>query len=185
MRPAAQTPRLTAGLMWQPEMGPIPYAAPIRAKPKAIAMPRMPTLSPATTAVPQPKNTRMKVPTSSAKYFFMIPPKAASSYLLLAPSCWHQRAGLRDEQKLCRGGIRARSSRWLVRSECVRGHSVASRDELEAKIRFQIHQTFANCLPCCISLLTIPGGPKHLQTRGNPRRPPEKGNSVEPNRISA
>jgi hypothetical protein len=33
---------------------------------------------------------------------------------------------------------------------------------LEATGRFQIHQTFAICLPRCISLLTIPGGPKHF-----------------------
>src|ERR1039458_5646642 len=36
-------------------------------------MPTMPTLSPATTVVPTPKNTRKKVPTISARYFFMIP----------------------------------------------------------------------------------------------------------------
>src|SRR5579863_388916 len=71
IRPAANMPRLTAGLMWQPEMGPMLYAAPISANPKAKAMPTTPTLSPATTAVPQPNNTRMNVPTNSAKYLFM------------------------------------------------------------------------------------------------------------------
>ena len=33
----------------------------------------MPTLSPATTAVPQPNSTRMKVPANSARYFFIFP----------------------------------------------------------------------------------------------------------------
>src|SRR5579863_3102839 len=74
MRPATKTPRLTAGLMWHPETGPMPYAAQTSPRPKANAMPTIPTLSPATTAVPTPKTTRIKVPTSSAKYFVMLPP---------------------------------------------------------------------------------------------------------------
>src|ERR1700744_6254483 len=81
MRPAVKTPRLTAGLIWQPETGPMPYAAAISPKPKANAIPKTPTLSPATTAVPQPKSTRMKVPINSARYFFMITPPVFVAYL--------------------------------------------------------------------------------------------------------
>src|SRR5579863_8275072 len=55
----------------------------MRPRPKAKAMPTMPTLSPATTAVPTPKNTRKKVPTSSAKYFFILPPVFLLSWRLL------------------------------------------------------------------------------------------------------
>src|ERR1700756_4419826 len=43
------------------------------AKPKAKAMPTTPTLSPATATTPHPKNTRIKVPTNSARYFFIVP----------------------------------------------------------------------------------------------------------------
>src|SRR4051794_34064406 len=43
------------------------------ANPKAKEMPTTPTLSPATTAVPQPKSTRIKVPTASARYFLIVP----------------------------------------------------------------------------------------------------------------
>src|ERR1700742_1369792 len=81
MRPAVKTPRLTAGLIWQPETGPMPYAAAISPKPKANAIPKTPTLSPATTAVPQPKSTRMNVPINSARYFFMITPPVFVAYL--------------------------------------------------------------------------------------------------------
>ena len=83
IRPAVNTPRLTAGLMWQPEIGPMPYAIAISAKPKAKAMPSTPMplgwpILPAITAAPQPKNTRVKVPMNSAKYFRMsIPPRCA------------------------------------------------------------------------------------------------------------
>jgi hypothetical protein len=49
----------------------MPYAIAIRANPKANAIPKKPTFSPATTAVPQPKNTNVKVPMNSAKHFFI------------------------------------------------------------------------------------------------------------------
>jgi hypothetical protein len=40
MRPATSTPKLTAGLMWQPEVWPMPQAMATMVSPKAPAMPR-------------------------------------------------------------------------------------------------------------------------------------------------
>src|ERR1700679_4147381 len=61
-------------------------------------MPTTPTLSPATTAVPTPKNTRKKVPTNSAKYFFIFPPSFEISAPLrardLARRRFFQRSGV-------------------------------------------------------------------------------------------
>jgi hypothetical protein len=73
-----------AGLIWQPEIGPIAYAIATTASPKANAIPNIPIpggafsstavgmVVPLTTAAPQPNNTKAKVPMSSAKYFFIM-----------------------------------------------------------------------------------------------------------------
>src|SRR5450755_707693 len=70
-RPATARPTVTAGLMWQPEIGPIAYAIATSAKPNASEMPSGPSACPSNTAEPTPTNTSTNVPTSSAKYRFI------------------------------------------------------------------------------------------------------------------
>src|SRR5688572_9137551 len=65
--------------MWQPEIGPMAYIIASKDRPKASETPRKPILSPARTALPQLANTSTKVPTSSAKYLFIL--SSASSCL--------------------------------------------------------------------------------------------------------
>src|SRR6266852_4487284 len=62
-------PKVTAGLMWQPETGPRAKAMAINASPNANATPTFPTWEPAITAVPTPAKTRTNVPNNSAAYF--------------------------------------------------------------------------------------------------------------------
>jgi len=57
--------------MCAPEIGPILYAAAIKAKPKAIAIPNKPIASLPIAAAPAPIKTRIKVPINSAMYFFV------------------------------------------------------------------------------------------------------------------
>src|SRR3954453_23470803 len=62
----SSTPRVTAGLMWHPEMGPSAYASASRVRPKANATPNSPIdLIPAT-ADPTATKTRRAVPRNSA-----------------------------------------------------------------------------------------------------------------------
>src|SRR5260370_4320782 len=68
---ASRTPSVTAGLMWQPDMGPMAYAIASSAKPNASATPKNPMWLPARTALPTPPNTNTKVPTNSAEYLFI------------------------------------------------------------------------------------------------------------------
>src|SRR5436190_19557262 len=67
MRPATTSPTDTAGLRWQPEIGPIAYAIVRTVKPKASETPSQPTWPPASTAVPHPPSTSQNVPIASAK----------------------------------------------------------------------------------------------------------------------
>src|SRR5262245_47088400 len=71
--PIAHNPIVTAGLMWQPEIEPIAYAAHNRLRPNAIDTPRTPTdhdgpADPRVARIPVagPPTTRMSVPTASA-----------------------------------------------------------------------------------------------------------------------
>src|ERR1700691_4624715 len=73
---ARNTPRVTAGFTWQPEIGPMVYTMASSERPKAAATPAKPIWLPARTALPTPPKTRTNVPTNSAKYLFM----DASSY---------------------------------------------------------------------------------------------------------
>src|SRR3954464_9150084 len=76
MRPADTIATVTAGLMWQPEIGPIPYAIMVTASPNEKAIPRISTkVRPSTlpvAAAPQPTSTSTAVPSASAAYFFML-----------------------------------------------------------------------------------------------------------------
>ena len=65
--------------MWQPETSPMTKAMAMIDRPKAKAMPRLPSAAPATAALPQPKNVRVKVPSASAAYFLR---ELASMYIL-------------------------------------------------------------------------------------------------------
>jgi hypothetical protein len=67
--PAVSIARVIAGLMWQPEMGPIEYTSASTVRPKAKDIPINPICCPAMTALPQPITTRAAVPRSSARYF--------------------------------------------------------------------------------------------------------------------
>src|SRR5579864_2629200 len=69
MRRLTTIPRVTAGLMWQPEIGPTANAMASRASPNAMATPTLPTFAPAITAVVSPAKTRTNVPNNSAAYF--------------------------------------------------------------------------------------------------------------------
>src|SRR5258708_28179881 len=69
MRLLSRHPKVTAGLIWQPEIGPRVKAMAIRTNPKARATPRMPTWPPVMLAVVSPANTSTKVPNNSAAYF--------------------------------------------------------------------------------------------------------------------
>src|SRR5215831_3799540 len=71
MRPLTSIPRVTAGLIWQPEIGPTANAMASRDSPKAMATPTLPTFAPAITAVVNPAKTRTNVPNNSAAYFIM------------------------------------------------------------------------------------------------------------------
>src|SRR3954471_12485718 len=70
MPPESQTPRVTAGLTWQPEIGRIGYARASSTSPKASATPTTPDRSPPplspATAAPTARNTSNSVPTNSA-----------------------------------------------------------------------------------------------------------------------
>src|SRR6478752_7920606 len=84
----------------------------MRAKPKANAMPTCPTLSPATKAVPQPKSTRMNVPTASAKYLFIVSSLTlVESQVIRRPCAAPEaiRAGIGAEAKTSSGAEFARS----------------------------------------------------------------------------
>jgi hypothetical protein len=74
IRPLRKTPRVIAGLIWQPEIPPIAYAMATTERPKAIAVPTTDAVSTPQfrlTAAPHPKNVSTNVPTISAKYFFI------------------------------------------------------------------------------------------------------------------
>src|SRR6476469_4846300 len=66
MRRETSRPSVTAGLMWQPETGPMAYAIASSERPNASAIPRLPILSPAMTAAPTPPKTSTNVPRHSA-----------------------------------------------------------------------------------------------------------------------
>src|SRR3954453_18656523 len=70
MPPESQTPRVTAGLTWQPEIGPMADARASSTSPKASATPTTPDRSPPplspATAAPTARNTSNSVPTNSA-----------------------------------------------------------------------------------------------------------------------
>src|SRR6185437_8952285 len=74
MRRLTNIPKVTAGLMWQPEIGPTANAMASRESPKAKATPTLPTFPPAITAVVNPANTRTNVPNNSAAYFMRLSP---------------------------------------------------------------------------------------------------------------
>jgi hypothetical protein len=76
IRPEDRSPTVTAGLMWQPETGPMAYAMARSDRPKANATPSGPITFPAMTAEPTPPNTRTNVPTASAmpRLYVMPPP---------------------------------------------------------------------------------------------------------------
>src|SRR5947209_5432863 len=69
MRLLRNIPRVTAGLMWHPEMGPTVNAIAISDNPKASATPTLWTCAPAITAVVRPAKTNTNVPNNSAAYF--------------------------------------------------------------------------------------------------------------------
>src|SRR6266853_4450809 len=71
MRPLTSIPRVTAGLIWQPEIGPTAKAMASRDSPNASATPTLPTFAPAITAVVSPAKTRTNVPNNSAAYFIL------------------------------------------------------------------------------------------------------------------
>src|SRR5579863_2569799 len=93
-------------------------------------MPTMPTLSPATTAVPHPNSTRMNVPTISARYFFMFSSvwfrsRCLEKEILAYPA--HQGRGLRGP-----GGP---DNREGFQVSWIRARSVAEAVELrQAKV---------------------------------------------------
>ena len=73
-RPPAQSPTVTAGLRWQPEMCPMAKAIVSTVRPKASETPAKPIPSSgkaaASTALPQPPSTSQNVPMNSAASFF-------------------------------------------------------------------------------------------------------------------
>src|SRR5579864_3866345 len=75
MRRLTTIPRVTAGLIWQPEIGPTANAMASRESPNAMATPTLPTFPPAITAVVKPANTRTNVPNNSAAYFMRLSPQ--------------------------------------------------------------------------------------------------------------
>src|SRR6476620_11871794 len=75
MRRLTTIPRVTAGLIWQPEIGPIANAMANRESPNAMATPTLPTFPPAMTAVVNPAKTRTNVPNNSAAYFMRLSPQ--------------------------------------------------------------------------------------------------------------
>src|SRR5215472_39086 len=75
MRPLTSIPRVTAGLIWQPEIGPTAKAMASRDSPNAMATPTLPTFPPAITAVVNPAKTRTNVPNNSAAYFMRLSPQ--------------------------------------------------------------------------------------------------------------
>src|SRR5215467_12548653 len=75
MRPLTSIPRVTAGLIWQPEIGPTANAMASRESPNAMATPTLPTFAPAITAVVNPAKTRTNVPNNSAAYFILTSPR--------------------------------------------------------------------------------------------------------------
>src|SRR5438270_8263361 len=76
MRRLTNIPRVTAGLMWHPEIGPTANDMASRESPKAMATPTLPTFPPAITAVVNPAKTRTNVPNNSAAYFMRLSPQA-------------------------------------------------------------------------------------------------------------
>src|SRR5262249_32017618 len=91
MRPAATIDTVTAGLMWQPEIGPIAYAIAVTARPKAKALGRRPPgaalTQPPIATDPQPISTRTAVPIASARYFL-------SASLIVSPVLLPPRFGM-------------------------------------------------------------------------------------------
>src|SRR6266852_4702356 len=81
---ATSMPKVTAGLMWQPETGPRAKAMAINASPNANATPTFPTWEPAITAVPTPARTRTNVPNNSAAYFIGV--TSARANFLIQPN---------------------------------------------------------------------------------------------------
>src|SRR5947209_16174001 len=75
MRRLTNIPRVTAGLIWQPEIGPMANAMANSESPNAMATPTLPTLPPAITAVVNPAKTRTNVPNNSAAYFMRLSPQ--------------------------------------------------------------------------------------------------------------
>src|ERR1051326_951624 len=75
MRPLTSIPRVTAGLIWQPEIGATAKAMASKESPKTMAKPTLPTFAPAITAVVSPAKTRTKVPNNSAAYFIQLSPR--------------------------------------------------------------------------------------------------------------
>src|SRR6476469_3552229 len=75
MRRLTTIPRVTAGLIWQPEIGPMANAMANRESPNAMATPTLPTFPPAMTAVVKPAKTRTNVPNNSAAYFMRLSPQ--------------------------------------------------------------------------------------------------------------
>src|ERR1700704_1046868 len=78
IRPLTNMPSVTAGLMWQPEIGPTANAMASKERPNAMATPTLPTFAPAITAVVSPAKTRTKVPNNSAAYFIRLSPRELS-----------------------------------------------------------------------------------------------------------
>src|SRR3984885_79193 len=83
-------------------------------------MPTMPTLSPATTAVPTPKKTRKNVPTNSAMYFFICP-----SFIELTSIVEQALVPIRSRLNFC---ARA-SARTLVRLLSMAARGTARKEE--------------------------------------------------------
>src|SRR6185437_3715723 len=83
MRRLTSIPIVTAGLMWQPEIGPMANAMASRESPNARATPTLPTFPPAITAVVNPANTRTNVPNNSAAYFMRLSPQGNFSHGLV------------------------------------------------------------------------------------------------------
>src|SRR6476646_12297086 len=82
MRRLTNIPRVTAGLIWQPEIGPMAKAMANRESPNAMATPTLPTFPPAITAVVNPAKTRTNVPNNSAAYFMRLSPQGNFSHRL-------------------------------------------------------------------------------------------------------
>src|SRR5215213_3435592 len=129
MRPAATIATETAGLMWQPEIGPTAYAIAVTARPNANAMPTMftavaPVPPVPIVAAPQPTSTSTAVPNASARYLraapFIFPsiaaqdeargPDAVKLYRLPSPI---RRIGAEPRRGASRGRRRDRGTQFF------------------------------------------------------------------------